>query len=160
MPHVLRKAAWVVAWSSALGAAVVAIVSATDLAIALLGVAVLATGVAAFMSFRALADVVRSATEPSRRAARASARSADQRAVVVTHVDEIIQQRTKPINDGIASVIRRMDHQPYVQAELQRRYAQLIGTTDEPMPVLGANWAATAPTILFIVDEVLGRNAR
>ncbi|MFV2145938.1 O-methyltransferase [Isoptericola sp. G70] len=122
----------------------------THLALVLLALAILATGVAAFLSFRALADVVREA---------ATSR-AEPRGLEAAEVEEIVQRRIKPVSSGIAALVRQIDHQPYVHTELQRRYAQLIGSTDEPMPVLGANWAATAPTVLFLVDEVLGRDAR
>ncbi|MCK9795027.1 class I SAM-dependent methyltransferase [Isoptericola sp. 4D.3] len=160
MLPLLRKAAWLVGALSAVGAVVAGFAGASDVALALLGLAVLTFGGGAFLSFRALADVVRHSTAPSRRAAVALAELTEQPAAQAAQLEEIVQRRTKPLNDGIAAVVRRIDHEPYVHAELQRRYDQLIGPTDEPMPVLGANWAATAPTILFIVDEILGPDAR
>lgn len=160
MQPALRKASWLLGALAALAAAVVGLVGAPDVALALLAVAVLGIGGGAFLSFRALADVVRDAAAPSRRTAKAVDALAVRQGAEAAQVEEIVQRRTKPINSGIAALVRQIDHQPYVHAELQRRYAQLFGLTDEPMPVLGANWAATAPTILFIVDEVLGRNDR
>jgi predicted O-methyltransferase YrrM len=50
-----------------------------------------------------------------------------------------------------------LDAQPYLNAELVRRYQQLV-PSDQPMPTLGANWAATAPTILFIIDQIMGES--
>lgn len=160
MTPALRKAAWLLGAVAALAAAVLGLAGSPDAALALLALAVLAFGGGAYLSFRALADVVREAAAPARRTARAVDALADRQGAGAAQVDEILQRRTKPLSAGIAALVRQIDHQPYVHAELQRRYAQLIGQTDEPMPVLGANWAATAPTILFIVDEVLGRNDR
>ncbi|MCK0118287.1 class I SAM-dependent methyltransferase [Isoptericola sp. S6320L] len=160
MTDALRKLTWVVAWLIALGAATAGLAGATDVALALLALAVLATGGAAFLSFRALADVVRQAAAPSRRLAASVAARAEPQGLEAAEVEAIVQRRIQPVHAGIAGLVRQIDHQPYVHTELHRRYAQLIGATDEPMPVLGANWAATAPTILFLVDEILGRDAR
>jgi predicted O-methyltransferase YrrM len=159
MSTALRKASWMLGWLGALGAVVAALAGSTDLAVALVGVAVLACGVAAFLSFRALADVVRSEVSHAVRAAK-KAGTEPKNALGAAQVEEIVERRTKAVSSGISALARRIDHQPYVHVELQRKYAQLIGTSDEPMPVLGANWAATAPSILFIVDEILGRDAR
>ncbi|MFJ8952606.1 MULTISPECIES: class I SAM-dependent methyltransferase [unclassified Streptomyces] len=70
-----------------------------------------------------------------------------------------LQQQTKTLTAALTGIRKQLEHQPYVVAELMRRYNHLIDG-DMPMPVLGANWAAIAPTILFIVDEVMGRSAR
>ncbi|MGD6742430.1 class I SAM-dependent methyltransferase [Streptomyces sp. BH106] len=70
-----------------------------------------------------------------------------------------LQQQTKTLTAALTGIRKQLEHQPYVVAELMRRYDHLIDG-DMPMPVLGANWAAIAPTILFIVDEVMGRPAR
>ncbi|SDK69574.1 class I SAM-dependent methyltransferase [Streptomyces indicus] len=70
-----------------------------------------------------------------------------------------LQQQTKTLTAAITAIRKDLEHQPYVVAELVRRYHHLIDS-DMPMPVLGANWAAIAPTVLFIVDEVMGRPGR
>ncbi|MFI6941645.1 class I SAM-dependent methyltransferase [Streptomyces sp. NPDC050418] len=70
-----------------------------------------------------------------------------------------LQQQTKTLSAAITGIRKDLEHQPYVVAELMRRYEHLIDS-HMPMPVLGANWAAIAPTVLFIVDEVLGRTGR
>lgn len=70
-----------------------------------------------------------------------------------------LDRSTKTLSAALVATRKQIDHLPYLAAELTRRQAQLIDS-DAPMPVLGANWAATAPTILFNVDEILGGSGR
>jgi predicted O-methyltransferase YrrM len=68
-------------------------------------------------------------------------------------------RHTKSVRSSLVAMRQQIDHVPYLSAELSRRYSQLI-PDDRPMPVVGANWAARAPVILFIVDEILGDSGR
>ncbi|MFD6418170.1 class I SAM-dependent methyltransferase [Streptomyces sp. NPDC060194] len=70
-----------------------------------------------------------------------------------------LKEQNRSLSNAITGIRKQLEHQPYVIAELMRRHEQLI-EGDMPMPVLGANWAAVAPTILFVVDEILGRPGR
>ncbi|WP_415952130.1 class I SAM-dependent methyltransferase [Streptomyces sp. KLOTTS4A1] len=91
-------------------------------------------------------------------------KAAEQTAKVPAEVDtdqiiRSLKEQTRTLNNAITGIRKQLEHQPYVVAELMRRYEYLIDSP-MPMPVLGANWAAIAPTVLFIVDEVLGRDGR
>jgi predicted O-methyltransferase YrrM len=66
-----------------------------------------------------------------------------------------LERSMKGLADNVVATRKQIDHLPYLIVELARRQAELF-TGDQPMPTLGANWAATPPTILFIVDEIFG----
>ncbi len=70
-----------------------------------------------------------------------------------------VNQGSKAVTDRVIAVSKQLDHLPYLTVELGRRQQQLI-TDDLPMPVLGANWGATTPTVLAIIDEILGAAGR
>lgn len=132
--RLVRRGAWLV--TGLLAAAAFATTWASMRAgLALLALAVLAGFAATFLSLQELLAFARR-TEKAVSAGRPAARPTDQ------------------LSAHFAAVHRALDAQPYLNAELVRRYQQLI-PDDRPMPTLGANWAATAPTILYIIDRIL-----
>jgi hypothetical protein len=155
----VRRATWVVSVVAALGAAVAGAAGQGSVAWVFLGIALIALTAALFLTsqvvVRRLAGLEQALErlDPATKADLAEARAAAERdrASVV--------RQTKHVRTSLATLRKQVDHLPYLSAELTRRYAQLV-PGDQPMPVLGANWAARAPAILFIVDEILGDSAR
>lgn len=70
-----------------------------------------------------------------------------------------VEQRATALSRKLTAVQMQVKHLPYVNTELIRRQEDLIHD-DLPMPTVGANWAVSAPTLLFMVDEVLGNGRR
>ena len=142
----LRRASWVVAAAASAIGAVICLYS-TKVGLATLGLAILALSCAAFLSFQVV--IVQLAGLGSVGKARPGPRS--QRLL-----REIAASR-KDMAERTSALRGLLEAQPYLNAELVRRYEQLI-PSDQPMPTLGANWAATAPTILFIIDQIMGES--
>ena len=140
----LRRASWV---GAALGSGVGALLSLLSLSVgaAVLGGALFALTCATFLSFQAaiaqLMQLQSLATAaggpPPKRVLRA------------------VNETRRDVTSRVTALGKMIDAQPYLNAELVRRY-QLLIPSDQPMPTLGANWAATPPTILFIIDQILG----
>lgn len=149
VPGWLRPTAWTCGVVSAAVAAALGAVGLSRAALALLGLAVAAFGVASWMSLR---TVVWSLNSINADRGRDDSRVRD---AVASQVD----RQSTNLSRTIVSVEKQVRSLPYVSAELGRRHSQLIHD-DLPMPILGADWAVTAPTILFIIDEVLGTDGR
>ncbi|WP_445258568.1 class I SAM-dependent methyltransferase [Nocardioides aurantiacus] len=139
-----RRAAWVVAAAAAVVGALLSLAS-PEAGLAVLGLGLAALTVAAFLSFQVLIQHVVGLQGGQR----PGAGPGQQRVIAA------VRQGEKSLGQRITALGKQLDAQPYLNAELVRRYGDLV-PTDQPMPTLGANWAATAPTILFIIDRVLG----
>lgn len=144
-----RRAAWVVAAAAAVVGALLSLVSPEG-GLAVLGLGLAALVVAAFLSFQLLIQHVVGLQSAQ---GGAGPRQRDQRVLAA------VRQGDKALGQRITALGKMIDAQPYLNAELARRYGDLV-PTDQPMPTLGANWAATPATILFIVDRILGDPAR
>lgn len=145
-----RTIAWMLGVSAAVVAAAVGASGFAEGAWAFLGLAVAAFGAAGWISFRALFRSLESMRRSPGIIDHGQLRDA---------VADSVDSQTKDLSRRLTSVEKQVRNLPYVSAELGRRYAQLI-QNDLPMPVIGANWAVTAPTVLFIIDEILGGERR
>jgi hypothetical protein len=155
----VRRATWVVCVVAALATAVAGAGGLDSVAWAFLGVSLTALAAAIFLTsqlvLRRLVGVERALT----RLGSASKKDLARARAAADRDRTSFARQTKHVRTSLATLRKQVDHLPYLSAELSRRYAQLV-PDDRPMPVLGANWAARAPAILFIVDEILGDSAR
>jgi predicted O-methyltransferase YrrM len=124
-----------------------------------LGIALISLAGAVFLTAQLVIGRLDGVERTLKRASSPSKAEAANARAVADRDRALLARHTKSVLKSVAATRKQMDHVPYLSAELSRRYAQLI-PDDRPMPVLGANWAATAPTILFIVDEILGDAGR
>lgn len=155
----VRRAIWMVTVVAALVTAVAGAAGWSSVAWAFLGISLVALAAAIFLTsqvvVRRLADLERALT----REGAASKADLVQARAAVDRDRAALARQTRYVRKSLSALRRQMDHVPYLSAELSRRYDLLI-PADRPMPVLGANWAARAPAILCIVDEILGDGAR
>lgn len=143
-----RRAAWVLAAGAAVLGALVSLLSPAA-GLFVLGLSLAALVVAVFLSFQILIQHVAGLAAGGR----PDAAGGQQRVL------RALRQGDKRVNERLTALVKQIDAQPYLNAELVRRYGGLVDS-DQPMPTLGANWAATPATILFLVDRVVGDQDR
>ncbi len=145
----LRSAAYALATLCGLLVLAGAAVDSTALAFGASGVAVVALTVAVHESFRALGLQVRAAEKVS--ASERDRQSTKKRL-------SVMDKQLRGISGQVRGVSRAVDLAPSQVVELHRRYDQLV-TGTHAMPAFGS-WAATVPTVLAILEEVMHNDRR
>jgi predicted O-methyltransferase YrrM len=150
-----RRAAVLATAVAAAVTVLAAAVGATNLALAMLGIAVLGLLGYVVLSMRSLAESVARATRPvDRRRGKAAARS-DQRSAPggqgPTPYEVNVVHRLKEIRNAIHRA-------PGQTAEMIRVYDRMV-THPHPMPELGG-WAASPSTMLWMLDRVMSAPVR
>lgn len=160
--RVLRIAGYVLAVLGGLGLVISGLLGQERVADAALGVGVVGLAVAAFLSFRrqlaATQQLQRRIAMFETQLAAGGREGARSRQGRGNGQSPATARDIKALSGQLRGVVGAIDQVPSQVVELQRRYDQLV-TSDQPMPGFGS-WAATAPTVLAILDEVLSNPER